>query len=380
MMQNWALSPQVLAFIQRLRAEGLPIGSGETQDALRALACVPLTQPLSFRLALRETLAKSLEEQVVFDRIYAEFWRIREPEPAQVSEKNGETGDAVKPLPGAAGATDIPTSGAINNAPDDDRSSGASGQPRLMQRDFSDIDGAELQEMQALITLIGKQLASRAGRRWQRAPNGPADLRASMRAALAKGGELLEIKYRKRRPQKLNLVVLADVSHSMDAYSRFFLQFIYAFQGLFKRMETFVFSTQLSQVTHALRRGQLDVALAALPDAVADWAGGTRIGESLHTFLREHGDALLNKHTVVMVVSDGWDTGKADDLDNALRALRLRCRQILWLNPLQDHPRYFASAAGAHTNSRWIDHCLPARDLHSLKALAQQLQKLKLTA
>ena len=374
-MASWALSPQIIEFTQALRTEGLQIGSGETQDALAALAAVPLAKHEYFRLALRHTLAKSHEDQALFDRVFADFWQL---EPADIvvaedaQDAEQETQATVN-LPATAGQQNLPASAVTLAENRDDHSTGASQQPRLMQRDFAEVSDAEMAEMRELIALIGKRLASRAGRRWRSSRRGPADIRRSMRAALARGGELWEIKHRRRRPQRLNLVVLADVSHSMDAYSRFFLQFIYTFQNLFRRMETLVFSTQLSRVTEALRRGQLHQALDELPGVVKDWAGGTRIGESLNQFLRKHGDTLLDRHTIVMVVSDGWDTGSAEELDSALRQLRARCHKILWLDPLQGHPRYFASAAGAHRESRWIDYCLPARDLDSLRTLADAL-------
>lgn len=376
-MPGWNLSPRIVGFTQALRAHGLQIGSGETRDALAALACVQPGQASQFRLALRQTLAKSHEDQIVFDRVFGEYWQLDSggPQVAAAAEPCAEdetTSDAA--LSDAAATQDLPAAGEIRAESREDRSSGASLQPRLMQRDFAQVSDAEMAELRELITLIGKRLANRAGRRWRRTRQGPADLRRSLRAALARGGEIWEIKRRRRRPQRLNLVVLADVSYSMDAYSRFFLLFIYAFQDLFRRMETFVFSTQLSRVSDALRRGRLQQALDALPDAVGDWAGGTRIAESLETFLHEHGDTLLGPRTVVIIVSDGWDTGGPEVLDETLRTLRLRCRQILWLDPLQGHPGYFASAAGAHSDSRWIDHCLPARDLRSLKALATVLQ------
>ena len=374
----WALTPSLVRFSQALRAAGLTIGSGETQDALTALACVDAAVRDQFRLALRQTLAKHQEDQAVFDRVFQDFWQIGASEPEIISAET-ENADDVKgapSTPGDARTAAIADSGkAVQTQHRDDRTSGASQTPRLMQRDFADVSDAEMAELRELINLIGKRLANRVGRRWRTTRQGAVDLRATLRASLARGGELWQLKHRRRRPQRLNLVVMADVSHSMDSYSRFFLQFIYAFQDIFRRMDTFVFSTHLSRVTDALRRGRLEQALDALPDAVEDWAGGTRIAESIAQLLKNHGDNLLSQHTLVMIVSDGWDTATPDELDEQLRRLRQRCRKILWLDPLRDHPGFFASAAGMHTDSRWVDHCLAARDLNSLRALAAALEK-----
>lgn len=376
-MTHWALSPHVVGFVQALRTQGLQIGSGETQNALAALASIPLAQPDSFRWALRQTLAKSREDQAIFDRVFSQYWQPQIIEDAVTTDEAEEADELAQPAatpPDYGGHAAQPASAEPTRQQDDGLSSGASKQARLMQRDFIHVNTDEMTQMRDLIALIGKRLARQVGRRWRVGNRGIPDLRRSMRAALAQGGELWHIKYRRRRPQRLNLVVLADVSHSMDAYSRFFLQFIYTFQDLFRRMETFVFSTQLSQVTQALCRGSLDQALDDLPDAVSDWAGGTRIGASLSQFMREHGETMLGRNTVVMVVSDGWESDNPGALDAILRSLRQRCRQLIWLDPLLDHPRYFASAAGVHTDSRWIDHCLPARDLASLEKLAKALK------
>lgn len=376
-MTHWALSPHVVGFVQALRTEGLQIGSGETQNALAALACIPLAQPDNFRWALRQTLAKSREDQAIFNRVFSEYWQpqiVEEAVAIDDTEDADEPAQPNAPPPEYAGQAAQPASAEPARQQDGSLSSGASQQARLMQRDFIHVSADEMAQMRDLIALIGKRLARQVGRRWRASNRGTLDLRRSMRAALAQGGELWHFKYRQRRPQRLNLVVLADVSHSMDTYSRFFLQFIYTFQDLFRRMETFVFSTQLSQVTQALRRGSLDQALDDLPTAVSDWAGGTRIGASLTQFMREHGDTMLGRNTVVMTVSDGWESDSPDELDAALRTLRQRCHQLIWLDPLMGHPRYFASAAGVHTDSRWIDHCLPARDLASLQKLAQALE------
>lgn len=377
-LPRWALSPSVIAFINTLRVAGLQIGTGETTDALAALSSIVAARRENFRLALRQTLAKSREDQAIFDRVFDNFWDFKIPENVVVAddEHDGGANEAEsKILQGGGAAADLPVAAVPEEQTDAGHTSGASGQPRLMQRDFALVSDDEVDALRDLVALIGKRLASRAGRRWRSAATGPADIRRSMRSALSRGGELWEIKQRRRRPQRLSLVVLADVSYSMDAYSRFFLQFVFEFQNLFRRMETFVFSTRLSRVTSALRRGRLAQALDALPETVEDWAGGTRISESIDYFMHQYGDALLSRHTVVIIVSDGWDTGSVAALDQSLRELRRRCRQILWLDPLKGHPGYFSSGAGAHTDSRWVDHCLAARDLQSLQTVADALGK-----
>jgi hypothetical protein len=162
----------------------------------------------------------------------------------------------------------------------------------------------------------------------------------------------------------------------MDAYARFFLTFVYAFQNVFRRIESFTFSTRLSRITDALTHGDLSAALDALPDTVGDWAGGTRIATSLETLLKEY-DGLLGHNTVILILSDGWDTDPEDRLADALHHLRRRSRAVIWLDPLLSHPNYFDSGPKTHRDSPDVDACRPARDLAGLESLAEALEEIR---
>jgi uncharacterized protein with von Willebrand factor type A (vWA) domain len=192
-----------------------------------------------------------------------------------------------------------------------------------------------------------------------------------MRGILTRG-EPVELARRERKILKTKLVVLCDVSGSMDLYSRLLVQFLYALQNQLGRMETFVFSTRLHRVTEDLQGPSFRGAVDRLGD-VGDWAGGTRIGESLREFNRGW-PRLPDRDTVVIVLSDGWDTGEPAVLSEALVTMRRRAGKIVWLNPLLGSPDYQPLTQGMVAALPHVDAFLPAHNLESLRALARHLE------
>src|SRR5207245_6291126 len=173
--------------------------------------------------------------------------------------------------------------------------------------DFSSFGSKELEEIERIAARIARRLAARPSRRWKPASSGARiDLRRTLRRATA--GELVDLRFRRRKPRKTRIVAICDVSGSMDLYSRFLLQFLYALQGTVARVESFVFSTVLRRVTDVLRQPDDARMLRGRSAEVPDWSGGTRIGESLSTFNRDWG-RIVDRRTVVVILSDGWDTG-----------------------------------------------------------------------
>ena len=184
--------------------------------------------------------------------------------------------------------------------------------------------------------------------------------------------DLSEFRFRERRTRKTRIVALCDVSGSMDLYSRFLLQFLYALQGSFARVESFVFSTELRRITEALRERPYATALRGLRDSVHDWSGGTRIGACLSTFESEWG-RLVDRRTVVIVLSDGWDTGDPEELGRVLEALRMRSRRLIWLNPLLGSPGYEPLTQGMQAALPHLSVFASAHNLDSLRALERHL-------
>ncbi|HYY53399.1 MAG TPA: VWA domain-containing protein, partial [Myxococcales bacterium] len=184
--------------------------------------------------------------------------------------------------------------------------------------------------------------------------------------------EPVDLRFRRRKPRKTRIVAICDVSGSMDLYSRFLLQFLYALQGTVARVESFVFSTVLRRVTGVLRQPGYAQMLRGLASEAHDWSGGTRIGECLSTFNQEWGK-LVDGRTVVVILSDGWDTGEPALLGAEMEVLRRRSRRVIWLNPLLGSPDYEPLTQGMQAALPHVSVFAPAHNLAALRALERHL-------
>lgn len=369
------LSANIIAFCRFLRGKGLAIGPAEEADALRSLEILaPFHDPDSFRLTLRAALTRSLSQQVAFDEYYAQYFRELEKalnskikEGAQEKQEKGQTAKQ-------------PSLQALKNWLHGNRSEGTeevatyNAAESLTRKDFSAFTEHELHEVVQAIHLIARSLALRLSRRKAKSKT-PAglDLRRTLRLNLRRGGEILDLAFRRPQRQRQQIVLLCDVSKSMDLYSRFLVQFIYAFQNAYRRIETFVFSTTLHRVTRRLKQRDFRNALNELADEVPDWSGGTRIGESLDAFVRLYGGKLLNRQTVVIILSDGWDTGNAELLAESMRKIKSKAAKVIWLNPLAGNPKYSPEVKGMQAAMPYIDIFASAHNVESLRQMAKNL-------
>ena len=373
-----------LAFGRVLRGAGLQVTVSELMDAVRALELVDLLDRAEVHLALRTVLVARREELPAFDRCFDAFWTFRAAEgqgleglisaaPAAGPQREED------PIPGSvetAGRQEaqLALEGWEEEGAEDGEPlevPGTSPQEVLMERDFSSFPSDQLDEVARVTVLIARRLARRMSRR--RRPvrrGGVVDLRRSIRANVMKG-ELVELRRRERRRRKVRLVLLCDVSGSMDLYSRFLLQFLYALQNVFGRVETFTFATRLTRVTEHLRGLSYKRALRQLTE-VRDWSGGTRIGDSLREFNRGWGH-LLSRQTIVILLSDGWDTGEPEELAAEMLALKRKAGRLIWLTPLLGTPSYEPLTRGMAAALPLVDHFAAAHNLASLRDLAGHL-------
>jgi uncharacterized protein len=377
------LTTAVLRFGHMLRAAGLPLTIGEMMDGVRALEAVDLLDRRDVYLALRTTLVARHEEFPAFDRCFEAFWRFQAAEgqgldglttPAEAAIPEEHAGNSAAEA-AAQKKVSVALEGWEEQAEDDGEPlevPGVSDKEILMDQDFSAFPVEDLDEVARLTILIAKRLARRISRRNRPTRHGGVvDLRRSIRANLMKG-EIIELRRRERRRRKIRLVLLCDVSGSMDLYSRFLLQFLYALQNVFGRVETFTFSTRLTRVTEHLKGASYRQALAKLTE-VRDFSGGTRIGESLQEFNARWGH-LVDRHTIVLLLSDGWDTGEPELLANEMLAIKRKAGRLIWLNPLLGNPSYEPLTRGMAAALPLVDHFAAAHNLASLRDLAGHLK------
>lgn len=372
-----SLATAVVRFAGLLRQNGLPIPLVRVTEAVRALDYIDLADRGEVRLALRALFVGRPEDMATFDRCFEAFWQA-----------GGDVGGGIPGLigvPSAEGEATLSGRGqqretlALEAWGEDEAAAGTeplgvpsmSDREALVAQDFSTFSPDQLDEVLKLTIQIARRLARRLSRRRRPvARRGRLDLRRTMRAGLARG-ELIELKYRQRKRRKVRLVLLCDVSGSMDLYSRFLLQFLFALQHVFARVETFTFSTRLTRVTEHLRSRSYRQVLRRLTE-VRDWSGGTRIGESLVDFNREWSH-LVDRRTIVIILSDGWDTGEPEVLTAELLRIKRRAARLVWLNPLLGNPSYEPLTRGMAAALPLLDEFAPAHNLASLRALVHTL-------
>ena len=375
-----SLSRAVVHFAALLRRQSLPITPLQTIEAARALDHLDLGDRREVYLGLRALLVTRPEEATTFDRCFEAFWRAR-------TEAN-EVGEALSgpSLPADAPEPPVDSQGArkerleLEGWGDEDEGDDG-GEPlgvpvaseveALVARDFSTFNADQLDELLRVTVQIARRLARRVSRR--RRPvrrRGRLDLRRTLRANLTRA-EIIELRYRQRKRRKVKLVLLCDVSGSMDLYSRFLLQFLFALQHVFARVETFTFSVHLTRVTDYLRARSYREVLRRLQE-VRDWSGGTRIGESLGEFNR-HWSHLVDRRTIVVLLSDGWDTGDPEVLATELLRIKRRAGRVIWLNPLLGNPSYQPLTRGMAAALPLVDHFAAAHNLAALRELADRL-------
>ena len=365
----------IIEFCQFARSRGLPAGVQQTLAALEATKSLEENYLEEFVFALRATLTSSKHEWDLFLEIFEAFWGAsRQASKSSSGKPREDNRDANRP----EASSPVITRQVIGEgfaAEEDGKSvAGASAQQRLLKMDFSNVPQDDLAQLEEIASRLFRRMSLRLSRRFRiRELADRVDIRRTIRRSIPRGGDPIVLAFQSRRPQKLRLVIFLDISGSMNSYSLFLVRFAYALEKHFKRVDTFLFSTELLEITELLRTADLPEALRGLSQKAVGWAGGTKIGESLKELNRQYGRKLLSGNSVFLILSDGWDTGEPQVLAEQLRRIRRRVRKVIWLNPLLGLDEYEPVTQGMSAALPYVHVFAPAHNLGSLLALERIL-------
>ena len=363
----------VIHFARYLRAKGLDATPPVGMDLLAAARLLGLEKPGDVRSAFRSLTVVRPDQIPVFDEAFDLFFgrgpRRRPPAPG------AEGGGAVQPC--------LPVLAPEGGPPDEAEAGesreqlGASRRERLGARDFGELTAAEAAEVRRMIAAMVWKPAEALSRRWLPDSRGRRpDMRRTLRNAAGPRGELIEMEFRSRKPRRRPLVILADVSGSMEKYAEMLLYFAHAAPSRMGRVETFVFSTRLTRITHELRRRDPAAALRLVSGRVHDWSGGTRIGEALAAYNQEWSRRAARGGPIGMVISDGWDRGDPGLLSREMARFSRSVHRTVWLNPLAGREGYAPETRGLKAALPYVDDFLPAARLADLAGVVRLLESI----
>ena len=391
------LLAESVGFGRALRAAGITTDLGASVDFARALTLVDMGERDTVRAAGQAVFVRRRDDREVYDQVFARWWRRRNrkrrPTDGQATPTGNEgaaDGDEGLATPSGEGAKADDESSTIDGIPmpigaDDDDGSELDGvvaaptayssSELLRHRDFDRMTGAELRDAERLVDLLEPRLELRRTRRYELHHHGRLLApRTMLRRNIANGGQFTEWVWRRPTKRPRQIVVLCDISGSMERHSRLLLRFVQALSAASSvKTESFVFGTRLTRVTRLLKDRDRDRALAKVADSVNDWAGGTRIGESFRDFNLHWARRTLRTSGVVIVVSDGWDRGDPALVATETARLRRNCHRLVWLNPLAGTPGYEPLAGGMRAAMPYIDDFVPAGTVASLERLGEIL-------
>ncbi len=375
MVEDAPLVKVLVAFAEELRGAGLAVGSGDVLTYTAAMAGLDPTDLMDLYWAGRTTMVTRRDHIPLYDRVFRKFFLDEGealPEPLRLAvHARAETQSVLvvpETEPGNEGQDEQPAQLGLV----------ASEAEVLRNKAFSACTPEELAALRRIISRMRLAPPQRRSRRTTRARQGPIpDPRRTVRETMRTHGEPSRLFWRRRRPRVRPLVLILDVSGSMADYSRNLLQFAYSARRATTRVEAFCFGTRLTRITRALERRRVDDAMEHAAQTVFDWEGGTRIGDSLETFLRNWGRRGLCRGGIVVICSDGLDRGDPQVLANAMDRLSRLCHRVVWMNPHRGDNRDFRpNTVGMMVAAPHVDLLLSGHNLHSLEEFAALLPTL----
>ena len=378
------MAANILHFARLLRSAGLPIGSQKVILATEAVMAAGLSDPKILYWTLHSVFVTRPSEREIFNQAFHLIWRdpgyLQQLLSVMTPKTRGAQARPADPIARRLADSLFLRQGEMQAVEHEeiqlDARGSASDIETLVEKDFEQMTAAELTVARRVIADLAVSLAQIRTRRFvaSNASNGERlDLRRMLRASSGKGTEAMLPMFEKRRLRRPPLVVLCDISGSMDAYARLFLHFLHALTNARERVHCFLFGTRLTNITRPLRDRDPDAAIAKVSSHVSDWSGGTRIGESLATFNRLWARRVLGQNATVLLLTDGLDRAGGEGIADAARRLSASSRRLIWLNPLLRYDQYAPLAAGAKELERYVSELRPCHNLSSVADLAMTL-------
>ena len=376
----------IMHFARVLRAAGLPVGPGKVLDAIRAVEATGLRDRRDFYWTLHAVFVNRRDQRELFDQAFHIFWR--KPDlleramqlllPQIEADVAQDEEELARRLAEALGPEKRPGQGEPEEETPVELDATLTFSPGevLQKKDFEQMSADEIARARALIRRMQLPIRAVPTRRFRPEPRGRrVDLRRTLRQSLRGGGAMIDIARKRRVRRHPPLVILCDISGSMERYSRMLLHFMHAVTNDRDRVHCFVFGTRLTNVSRQLRQRDVDLALAKVGEQVLDWSGGTRIGHCLHAFNRVWSRRVLAQGAVVLLITDGLDRDAGAGLEREIERLHKSCRRLIWLNPLLRYEGYAPIATGSRAIIEHVDDFRPVHNLESLGQLTEALDR-----
>ncbi len=365
---------RLIDFTMYCRERQFVLGPQETRDAFEVAKRGWALDRKLFQYSLKAIYCKRKEHFDRFDEMFERFWsryyeEKLEQRKKQIQHLKKEKETATVIFLG----TEFKVPKKEVKEKEAKETVGANESIRLRMTDFSKVDVTDKEKLEELAEELFHQMSMRFKRRLKNANKGSIDIRNTIRHGISKGGMLLDLSFKRKRKEKRKVVFILDVSGSMDTYSYYLLRYVMVLKKYFKSLEFFTFSTQLTHVTPMLRQNNEQEILKEIGQNVHSWSSGTKIGDSLSEFLRDYGNKFLSQKHIVVVLSDGLETGNVTVLQDAVRTIRRKCKTLVWLNPLKGMEGYQPIQKGMVNVMPHLDAFESAHNLDSLLKLEKLL-------
>jgi uncharacterized protein with von Willebrand factor type A (vWA) domain len=369
-----SLSGQIVDFGRYLRDKGYDISADREAMALEAIN-LQLSDRQLFKYTLKSIFPTDKTTRISFDEHFEQYFKERR-KAVDSKIKDSQKQKSIQ-KPNSEASFQSLKNWLYGKKNEEEELAAFGGDTILSKKDFSSYTETDIKESKKMIQNLVKNLQKKHGRRKIKVKKAiQPDLRLTMRKNLSQGTEINQLFFTEKKPKPTRLVLLTDVSRSMELYSRFFTQFMFAFKKVYSKIDLYVFSSDISQITDKMKGHDFQKTLQNLSDIVPHWSGGTKIGYCLDKFVSKNFNQKIDLKTIVMVVSDGLDTGDIEKLSASLKTIKKRAKAIVWINPLAGHLNYSPSTASMQAALPYLNLLSAGHNLESLKNVMLKLGKL----